>query len=144
MFHKKVIFAIMLLVSSHIFANEIIGIGKVGDNFIYKVNGVLLSLSVNSIVDGCIVKPDVGLQCNGDINNKINKSITLIEQQHKKQHSLIMALSEENKKLQTLLSKANIDNEKLKKLTELYITKINRRNKIINTLSNKINSLNKK
>jgi predicted RNase H-like nuclease (RuvC/YqgF family) len=147
MLNKKIILTFLLIVSSNILADKIIGIGQVGDKFIYKINGVLASLSVGDVVSGCLVQAGSGLQCNESFNGTLENKFAIETLQDKLiKLKTIEELSNENKSIKSSIEKITKENVNLEtELTNtksMYIAKINKRNKIINNLSDKLNSKN--
>jgi FtsZ-binding cell division protein ZapB len=139
-----IIFTTLFILSSSVFANKIIGIGQVGDKFVYKINGVLTSLPVGSIVDGCLVRSGSGLQCDESFNGALDNTLAIGTMQERLKN--IETLSKENATLSqnnhNMMQKNQQLTQELQNLKKSYIAKINKRNKKINTLSNTLNSRN--
>jgi hypothetical protein len=147
--NKKTILACFLLSSSAVMADKIIGIGQVGDRFVYKINNTLVSLSPGDIVSGCIVRSSGGLQCDEEISGMVDDDLSIKKMQNRfDKLKTIESLHKDSKELQVVI----LENKKLKeqiadfegtyidRLKKSYIEKINKRNKIINKLSNTLNS----
>jgi hypothetical protein len=130
---NKLWFLLVFSLSSALSA-QIVGIGQVGDKYIYKINGVLVSLSAGDIVAGCEVRRGSGLQCDDTyprIANNKSALESLEEKMHKMQelgdlHSVNIQLKQQNLELQQQNSRLKND--------------IIKRNKAINRLSNALNS----
>jgi len=145
MLNKKIIAALLIFSSSTLFAANIIGIGQVGDKFIYKIGGVLVSLSAGNVVDGCVVRGSSGLQCDDNFDRVAGKKTALVTLQDTViQFKAIEELSKNNasmeNKITDLSLEINVTKSKLQALKKSYIAKINSRNKSINRLSMELNS----
>jgi hypothetical protein len=73
---NKLITLMLLLFFSAYATAAIVGVGQIGQKFVYKIDKVLVSLSVGDVVDGCVVKSAGGLQCDY-ANNKVDNTNAL-------------------------------------------------------------------
>ncbi len=129
---------------------EIVGIGQVGDKYIYKINGVLVSLGAGAIVAGCEVRAGSGLRCDDSyLNIDNNKSAleTLEEKIAKMKklenmHNITTDLENQISDLSGKNSDLIQENEHLNSEIESLKQGIVKRNSTINRLSSILNSKN--
>lgn len=73
MFLILVVISVALFLCNKIVSGEIIGIGKSGDKYVYKVGDIFVALSLGDIIDGCMVTPS-GLKCGETLKISLNDS----------------------------------------------------------------------
>lgn len=124
----------MLLPLSFVNAN-IVGVGQVGERFVYKVNGVLMLVSTGDIIDGCIIKAGSGLQCSQQ-NNNLNNNNKLRDLS--KNLEKLDAVLNENKSLRSQLSAKKNEISKIRRISN---KKLSEKNKRLNKLSHYLNAI---
>jgi len=139
MLNKKIIILVLLLGNTTAFASNIIGIGQIGDKFIYKIGGILVSLSVGDIVDGCTIRGGSGLQCDDSFDKNLGTQST-VEKLNKIEDFYI-----DNRYMKGELIKLSRDNRnltiELDSIKKSYAKKINKRNLVLNKLSLELNNI---
>jgi hypothetical protein len=126
--NKKLFFLLPMLFSTSLVNAGIVGVGQIGEKYVYKVNGILVVVSESDIIDGCIIKAGSGLQCsqqNSNLNN-INYS---------------RDLSRDIKKIEPLLDKNSLLNTELKDIKLTISAKLAKKNKQLNKLSSRLNAV---
>lgn len=136
MLNNKKLFLLLSILCSISFVNAgVVGVGQVGEKYVYKVNGILVLVSAGDIVDGCVVKAGSGLKCaqkNTNLNNvhalrDLNESLKNIE-----------SLLDKNQLLKNkLIEKEN----EIKSIKTMIGRKIIQKNRQLNKLSDRLNAI---
>ncbi len=132
---KRLILILAMLLPISFASAGIIGVGQVGERFVYKINGVLVLVSTGDIIDGCVIKAGSGLQCSQQ-NNNVNNNNKLRDLNAKIEK--LDTLLDENSALKSELASKKND---INRITMLTNKKLNEKNKRLNKLSYHLNSI---
>ena len=163
MLNKKIFIMLVMLLPISLVNASIVGVGKVGEHYVYKIHDVLILVSPGDIIDGCTVKADSGLQCT-PTSDKVNNSNslrdlakdiqqfdsllienrTLTRKLKARNNQALLRLKAANTELKAqnnkLEDRIRTKIDKIRKIKELVIKKISQKNQRINELSSELNS----
>ncbi len=152
---KNKILLLIILFANLSYA-DILGIGQVGDRYIYKVNGIVVSVTDGDTIDGCIVSYGSGLQCSDSLNNIKHDKLQIALKNVVKRANMIEKLKAENIQLKEELAVVSLfkakSNQLKNKIVDLEqeiidvknyaVKRVNDKNIKLSRLSSILNKIN--
>lgn len=140
MSNRRILLIVALMLSTNFSNSTVIGVGQVGDKYVYKINGILVSLTPGNVIDGCVIKAGSGLECNSDNLNIQSGTDTDIVKKYDYFLARSGELEIENRNLKKQLVEMNRLRLAIKNIKKNNIKSINKKNIIINRLSSALNN----